>query len=76
MNQKQITTLETGLLWKSTVTQDHVWTVHLSDGLKTGAFFLLAFWLWASSSDTLHETNFEVAAVIRGVANLNHATIE
>ncbi|MCH9017832.1 MAG: hypothetical protein IIB89_08765 [Chloroflexi bacterium] len=51
-----------------TATPDHVWAVQLSGGLLTGAFFLSAFWVWAWSSDTPHDTNLEVAAFTWGLA--------
>ena len=59
-----------------TVTPDYVWAVHLSGGLLTAAFFLLAFWIWAWSSDSPHDTNLEVAAFTWGVGNLAYAPIE
>ena len=59
-----------------TVIPDHVWAVHLSVGILTGTFFLLAFWVWAWSSDTAHDTNLEVAAFTWAVANLTYAPIE
>ena len=59
-----------------TTTPDNVWVVHLSGGLLTGAFFLMAFWIWAWSSDSPHDTNLEVAAFTWGIGNLAYAPIE
>ena len=59
-----------------TVTPNHVWAVNLSGGLLTGAFFLSAFWVWAWSSNSPHDTNLEVAAFTWGVGNLAYAPIE
>ena len=59
-----------------TATPDNVWAVHLSGGLLTAAFFLLAFWVWAWSSDSPHDTNLEVAAFTWGIGNLVYAPIE
>ena len=59
-----------------TTTPDNVWVVHLSGGLLTGAFFLMAFWIWAWSSDSPHDTNLEVAAFTWGIGNLVYAPIE
>ena len=59
-----------------TATPDNVWIVHLSGGLLTAAFFLLAFWVWAWSSDSPHDTNLEVAAFTWGIGNLAYAPIE
>ena len=59
-----------------TTIPDNVWAVHMSGGLLTAAFFLLAFWVWAWSSDSPHDTNLEVAAFTWGVANLACAPIE
>ncbi len=59
-----------------TATPDNVWAVHLSGGLLTAAFFLLAFWVWAWSSDSPHDTNLEVAAFTWGIGNLAYAPIE
>ena len=55
---------------------DNVWAVHLSGGLLTGIFFLSAFWIWAWSSDSPHDTNLEVAAFTWGIGNLAYAPIE
>lgn len=59
-----------------TTTPDNVWIVHLSGGVLTAAFFLLAFWVWAWSSDSPHDTNLEVAAFTWGIGNLAYAPIE
>ena len=59
-----------------TATPDNVWAVHLSGGLLTAAFFLLAFWVWAWSSDSPHDTNLEVAAFTWGIGNLAYAPVE
>lgn len=59
-----------------TATPDNVWIVHLSGGLLTAAFFLLAFWVWAWTSDSPHDTNLEVAAFTWGIGNLVYAPIE
>ena len=59
-----------------TTTPDNVWAVHLSGGLLTGIFFLSAFWIWAWSSDSPHDTNLEVAAFTWGIGNLAYAPIE
>ncbi len=59
-----------------TATPDNVWAVHLGGGLLTAAFFLLAFWVWAWSSDSPHDTNLEVAAFTWGIGNLVYAPVE
>ena len=59
-----------------TVIPNNVWAVYLSGGLLTGVFFLLAFWVWAWSSDSPHDTNLEVAAFTWGIGNLAYAPIE
>jgi len=54
----------------------HLWAVQLSGGLLTGAFLLLAFWYWARSSRTVHNTNIEVAAFAWALGSLAYAPTE
>ena len=61
---------------KFTDLPNHLWAVQLSGGLLTAAFFLLVFWLWAWSSQTIHDTNLEVAAFTWALGNLAYAPIE
>ena len=60
-----------------TATPDYVWTVALSGGILTSAFFLPAFWVWARFSATLNDTDLEVAAFFAaGIGNLVYAPTE
>lgn len=53
-----------------------VWPVELSGGILTAAFFLGAFWVWAWSSKTVHDTNLEIASFSVGIGNLTYAPTE
>ena len=59
-----------------TVTPDHVWAVELSGGLLTAVFFLSAFWIWPSISDSPNDTNLEVASFTSAIGNLAYGPTE
>jgi len=59
-----------------TLLPSHLWLVHLSGGLLTGAFLLVGFWYWARSSGSSHLTNVEVVAFAWALGHIAYAPTE